>query len=122
VTRRYGHAALAAFATLALLAFPGKVGQPEFRREMAAVKAIAAIHTAQAEYYFRSGRYASTLAELGLAESRDGYRFALHQTSNGYAVVATPVSGKGRRYNSESNGHVVPTLADPPLEKLKPSA
>ena len=87
-------------------------------QEMAAIRQIGTIQTAQTQYYSQFGRYAKSLQELGppasgtagpsaadlipndLAQGeKTGYRFTLTPTPTGYAIHANPVSfnGTGRR-------------------------
>ncbi|MBM3810846.1 MAG: prepilin-type N-terminal cleavage/methylation domain-containing protein [Acidimicrobiia bacterium] len=87
-------------------------------QEMAAVRQLTTIHTAQTQYFSQFGRYATTLAELGppasgqpgpagadlipgdlAAGEKTGYKFILQGTPTGYALTANPVSfgSTGRR-------------------------
>jgi len=80
-----------------------------YSQEMAAIRTISTIHTAQAQYFSQFGRFATTLAELGPPASgsptaaaadlipgdlalgdKSGYRFTLQGTPSGYAVNAQP--------------------------------
>lgn len=87
-------------------------------QEMAAVRQIAAIHTAQIQYYSQFGKYAGSLAELGpptsgaagpqaadlipkvLAEGKNsGYVYTVVASPTGYSVNANPEAfgNTGRR-------------------------
>ena len=94
-------------------------------QEMAAIRQMGTIHTAQTQYYSQFGKYALTLPELGPPASgqagpaaadlipgdlalgtKTGYKFAITATATGYAITATPVTfnGTGRRsfYSDQS--------------------
>ena len=94
-------------------------------QEMAAIRQMGTIHTAQTQYYSQFGKYAQTLAELGPQASgqagaaaadlipgdlalgtKTGYKFAVTPTPTGYAITAIPVTfnGTGRRsfYSDQS--------------------
>jgi type IV pilus assembly protein PilA len=83
------------------LMFANRAGErTRFRQEMAAVKAISTIHTAETQYYSQYGQYATSIGQLGAAELIDrdlaggekgGFRFTLQPTATGYAVVAVPI-------------------------------
>lgn len=84
-------------------ALPGVTSDGRFRREMVAVKAIATIHTAEAQYYSQYGRYASSLSQLGpdgaaLIDSdlangeKGGLKFVLQQSLSGYILMVNPTS------------------------------
>jgi len=75
--------------------------------ETAAIKAVTTIHVAQAQYYSRFGRYATSLAELGPGKTastanlisgdlalgeKSGYRYELQVTPVGYTIHANPVA------------------------------
>ena len=87
-------------------------------REMAAVKQMQTIHTAQTQYYSQFGKYATKLEELGppsggqegpagagllpgdLAKgNKSGFVFTLQGTPTGYAINVNPQNfgGTGRR-------------------------
>ncbi len=87
-------------------------------QEMAAVRQIQTIHTAQTQYYSQFGRYAANLAELGPPTSgqpgpsaaelipgdlakgdKSGYKFAMEGGPQGYTLVVTPqvYNSTGRR-------------------------
>ncbi len=87
-------------------------------QEMAAVRQVSAIHTAQIQYYSQFGKYAATLAELGpptsgaagpqaadliprvLAEGKNsGYNYVVAASPTGYTVTAIPEAfgSTGRR-------------------------
>ena len=79
--------------------------------ETGALRAVAAIHAAQAQYYSQFGRYANTLQELGppasgpagpngadlvgtdlAAGEKSGYRYVMQTTPTGYTINANPVA------------------------------
>ena len=87
-------------------------------QEMAAIRQIGTIHTAQTQYYSQFGRYAKSLEELGPPASgqsspsaadlipgdlakgdKSGYTFILEATPTGYTVNTNPnvYNGTGRR-------------------------
>ena len=87
-------------------------------QEMAAIRQIQTIHTAQAQYYSQFGKYATKLEELGppsggqegpagagllpgdLAKgNKSGFVFTLQGTPTGYAINVNPQNfgGTGRR-------------------------
>ena len=96
-----------------------KVNQTRMNaNEMAVIRQIGTIHTAQTQYYSQFGKYAVTLQELGppasgnqspaaadlipnsLAQgTKDGFGFTLQGTASGYTINANPASfgGTGRR-------------------------
>lgn len=87
-------------------------------QEMAALRHIETIHTAETQYFSQFGRYATTLAELGPPTSgaagqqaadlipgdlasgdKGGYLFTLTGTPTGYTISAVPkvFNSTGRR-------------------------
>src|SRR5262249_6534306 len=56
---------IAIILIIAAIAVPKLNNQRMAAQEMAAVRQIHTIHTAQIQYYSQFGRYATTLAELG---------------------------------------------------------
>lgn len=87
-------------------------------QEMAAIRQVGTIHTAQTQYFSQFGKYATALTELGPPASgqantaaadlipgdlalglKTGYKFTLAQTPTGYALRAEPVTynSTGRR-------------------------
>lgn len=86
--------------------------------EMAAIRTITAIHTAQTQYMSQFGKYATNLTELGppasgnagpsasdllpgdlAAGSKSGYKFTVTGGPTGYVINADPVAfgNTGRR-------------------------
>lgn len=100
-----GRAARLAAALLATIPFfPRSVGRPDRDpREIRAIAAIRAIHTAETEYYFEFGRYASSMAELdfGNAPPARDFRFTVTQTPGGYAISAIPSFQASRTFYSD---------------------
>jgi hypothetical protein len=76
--------------------FASRAGKrTQFNREMAAVKAITTIHTAETQFYSQHGRYAASLAELAAAGLIDrdlasgmkgGLKFTLQPTATSYTI------------------------------------
>ncbi|MEO7650112.1 MAG: prepilin-type N-terminal cleavage/methylation domain-containing protein [Bryobacteraceae bacterium] len=110
---------VAIVAAITTMAIPKLLEAMCLSRETAAMKAITTIHTAQAQYQAQFGRFAPSLKELGpsankkrgdpsaaaliladlAAGEKGGYRFTLHPTEEGYAILAQPAKfgTSGRR-------------------------
>jgi type IV pilus assembly protein PilA len=110
---------IAIILIIAAIAIPKLNNQRMNAQEMAAIRQIGTIHTAQIQYYSQFGRYAATLAELGpppsggqagpqasdliprtLSEGKNtGYVFTVAATPLGYSVTANPEAfgSTGRR-------------------------
>ena len=110
---------IAIILIIAAIAVPKLNNQRMNAQEMAAIRQIGTIHTAQIQYYSQFGRYAATLAELGppasggqagpqasdlipktLAEGKNtGYVFTVQAIPTGYSVTANPevFGNTGRR-------------------------
>jgi type IV pilus assembly protein PilA len=109
---------IAIILIIAAIAVPKFSATQMNAHEMAAVRQIQTIHTAQIQYYSQFQKYASSLAELGpptsgaagpqaadllpkgLAEGKaSGYVFNLQAAPTGYAVTAVPeaFNSTGRR-------------------------
>jgi type IV pilus assembly protein PilA len=96
-----------------------------FSREMAAQATMRTLHQAEAQYYSTYGRFAASLQELGKPSSgaanaaaadligtdlakgeKQGYRYTLQSTPNGYQINADPISygtsGKRTFYSDQS--------------------
>jgi type IV pilus assembly protein PilA len=107
------------------VALPKPAGGDRYAPEMAAVKAITTVHTAETQYYSQYGKYATSLSQLGTPASgapgpdgadlidgdlatgeKHGFKFALWQTSTGYALSVTPTafgtSGTHTYYSDQS--------------------
>jgi type IV pilus assembly protein PilA len=94
-------------------------------REMAVVREIQTVNTAQAQYMSQFGKFAATMAELGPPASggpgasaadlipgslasgeKDGYTFVLAATPSGYSLIVNPkvYNSSGRRtFYSDQN-------------------
>lgn len=109
---------IAIILIIAAIAVPKLNNQRMQAQEMAAIRQIHAIHTAQIQYYSQFGRYATSLAELGPPASgaagpqaadllpntltsgkNTGYVFTVQTAPTGYAVNANPeiFGSSGRR-------------------------
>jgi prepilin-type N-terminal cleavage/methylation domain-containing protein len=122
--RRRGFSLMELLIVVAILLIIGAIAVPKLNtarmqtQEMAAIRQIGTIHTAQTQYMSQFGRFAATLVELGpgagkavgpsaadlipgdLAQGeKTGYKFTLQGTQEGYTVNATPVTfnSTGRR-------------------------
>ena len=66
-----------------------------YTKEMAAIRQISTVHTAQTLYYSRYRRYASSMAELISGElasgTMGGYRYILRGEAQGYTLNVNPV-------------------------------
>ena len=116
---------IAIILIIAAIAIPKLNNQRMAAQEMAAIRQIGTIHTAQIQYYSQFGRYATSLAELGpptsgspgpagsdlipktLSEGKNtGYIFIVQKTPTGYSVNANPetYNSTGRRtfYSDET--------------------
>jgi hypothetical protein len=100
--KRAAGVALSVTATIAVLLVFGTrpAGDRGHLPRAAALATIRAIHSAQVEYSSRYGRFATSLAELGVSASDAGYRFVLTGAANGYRLTALPVAG-GRSFFSD---------------------
>jgi hypothetical protein len=122
-----------------IIALPPSVRTPTFSREMAAVKAITTVYTAETQYYSQYGQYATSLAQLGPPASgnpgpngaelidkdlasgqKAGFRFVLRQTQAGYSLFVDG-SGTHTYYSDQSmsihqhDGREPATVGDPLL-------
>lgn len=95
---------------IAMIAVPKLSRTRMYSQEMAAIRHVQTIHTAETQYYSQFGKYAGSLAELGPPTSgnpgpaaadlipgdlasgdKGGYRFVLQATATGYSINAEPV-------------------------------
>jgi type IV pilus assembly protein PilA len=126
------------------VALPKLTNARKYAQEMAAVKAITTVHTAETQYYSQYGAYATTLQQLGPPASgspgptgaelidrdlaggeKGGFKFVLQQTPTGYALLVNPTafgtSGSHTYYSDQSmtihqhNGQEPATANDPLL-------
>ncbi len=103
---------------IAAIAVPKLNTTRMYSMEMAAIRHISTVHTAQTQYFSQFGKYATTLAELGPPASgqpgpaaadlipadlasglKGGYKFTLVGTPTGYTISCAPVAynNTGRR-------------------------
>lgn len=102
---------IAIILIIAAIAMPKLNRARMYSQEMAAIRTITTIHTAQAQYFSQYGRFAASLAELGPPTSgsptaaasdlipgdlalgeKSGYRFVLAPSPTGYTINASPVA------------------------------
>ena len=100
---------IAIILIIAAIAVPKLTRTRMYANEMAAIRAVIVVHTAQTQYYSQFGKYATTLAELGPPTSgtagpqsadllasdlatgkKGGYLYTLTATQGGYQVNANP--------------------------------
>ena len=124
------------------VALPKLTNARRYAQEMAAVKAISTIHTAEAQYYSQYGQYATALTQLGpptngaagpngadlidkdlATGDKGGFKFNLQPSQTGYTVTVTPdtygTSGTHTYFSDQSmsihqhNGQEPATVNDP---------
>lgn len=109
---------IAIILIIAAIAVPKLDKAKQNASEMAAIRQIMAIHTAQTQYYSQFGKYAPTLTELGPPPNKQataagadllpgdlalgkktGYKFKVEGGPGGYSVHADPetYNSTGRR-------------------------
>ena len=111
-------------------------------REMAVVREIQTVNTAQVQYMSQFGKFATTMAELGPPGSggpgpaaadlipgslssgdKDGYTFILAATPSGYALNVNPkvFNSSGRRtFYSDQNGIIHQNWSAEPANASSP--
>lgn len=110
---------------IAAIALPRLAVARQNAQEMAAVRTVQTLHTAETQYYSQFGKYATTLQELGppasgaagpnaadlipkeLADGKKGgYIYELKSTPTGYTINANPeafgTSGRRTFYSDQS--------------------
>lgn len=109
---------IAIIMTIIMIALPMAKSVLMHAREVAVIKQIQTLHTAQMQYQSQFGRYATKLEELGPPASgsegpgganlipgelakgvKNGYQFILQGNANSYTINANPVAfnSTGRR-------------------------
>lgn len=103
---------------IVVMVLPKTLARACYSQEMAEVKAITAIHTAETQYYSQYGHYATTLTQLGpngaelidkdlASGEKDGFKFALEATPMGYELRVEPKTpsacGGSRTYFSDQS-------------------
>ena len=118
---------IAIILVIAAVAIPNLIGARRAAQEMAAIRALNTIQTAQIQYFSTYGRYAQSLVELGPPVGRatssptaaglipedlatgikSGYVFTMVGTPGGYTVNADPqtfeVTGSQTFYSDHTN-------------------
>jgi prepilin-type N-terminal cleavage/methylation domain-containing protein len=137
---------IAIILIIAAIAMPKLTSARMFAYEMAAIRTLATVNTAQAQYFSTYGRYAANLQELGpptdggaVAASaadlipgdlslgnKSGYKFEMVGSPQGYAVYAEPqvfnTTGKRTFFTDQStvirehNGNERASLNDPEIK------
>ena len=137
---------IAIILIIAAIAMPKLTSARMFAYEMAGIRTLATINTAQAQYFSTYGRYAANLTELGppanggatSAASADlitgdlalgmksGYKFEMVGTPQGYSVYAEPqvfnTTGKRTFFTDHStvirehNGNERASMSDPEIK------
>lgn len=116
---------IAIIMIIAAIAAPKLMSTRASAQEMAAIRHIVTIHTAQTQYYSQFGKYATTMAELGPPASgaagpqaadlvpaelasgkKGGYVFQMTAAQGGYVVNANPeafgTSGRRTFFSDQS--------------------
>jgi len=109
---------IAIILIIAAIAVPKLDKARMYSHEMAAIRMIATVHTAQTQFYSQYGKFAANMAELGppasgqaspsaadlipgdlAAGNKSGYQFILQGGPNGYTINVNPVvyNSTGRR-------------------------
>ena len=137
---------IAIILVIAAVAIPNLIGARRAAQEMAAIRALNTIQTAQIQYFSTYGRYAQSLSELGPAAGstsssptaaglipedlatgiKSGYVFTMVGTPGGYTVNADPqtfeVTGSRTFYSDHTNiirnhfGNEPAGENDPPIQ------
>ncbi|HKW96939.1 MAG TPA: hypothetical protein VJN43_04355 [Bryobacteraceae bacterium] len=96
---------------IATMVIAGGVAVPKMKQaqtraaEISAIQTIRQIHAAQAQYYARNRRYASSLTELQLtppAGLLKQYRFRLQGAESSYEIHADPLSPGASFYSDQT--------------------
>jgi len=103
---------VAVILVILVIAIPNVAAARAQANELAAIRMIGTIHTAQIQHLSQSGKMAAALSDLGpppagaelipgdlAAGKKSGYLFHLQGTPRGYSITAVPESkgGTGRR-------------------------
>jgi len=132
--RRLGFSLIELLIVISIILIILAIALPKFNkatmqaREMAAIATVKTLHAAEAQYYSTYGRYALNLQELGKPTSgaasatsadligtdlakgeKQGYRYNLQSSPQGYTINADPVafgSTGGRTFFSDQSQEV----------------
>jgi prepilin-type N-terminal cleavage/methylation domain-containing protein len=137
---------IAIILIIAAIAMPKLTSARMYAYEMAAIRTLVTINTAQTQYFSTYGRYATSLAELGPPPSgtqtsaaaadlisedlakglKSGYKFSMVGSPQGYAVNADPqvynTTGKRSFFTDQSTvlrehlGNEPATVNDPEIK------
>ena len=137
---------IAIILIIAAIAMPKLTSARMFAYEMAAIRTLATLNTAQTQYFSTYGRYATSLTELGppagggatspssadlittdlAAGMKSGYKFSMVGSPQGYGVNAEPqvynTTGKRSFFTDQSTvirehqGNEPATVNDPEIK------
>jgi type IV pilus assembly protein PilA len=124
---------IAIVLVMLVIAIPNVAAARMQANELAAIKMIGTIHTAQVQHLSQFGKLATALSELGPPPAgaellpgdlaigkKSGYLFQLQRTPAGYSVTAIPEShnSTGRRTFYSDQTMVIRESADPASKEI----